>query len=162
MKRCLVILSICALFLMVSCMSQIPVKDGDPVDAGNGVLLDEALADIAAYYTENLPSNTAIALLKFESEERLLSDYIFEELWIRFEDSRSFVFVERQNLELIQKELEYQYSGMVSDESAKFIGQQFGPQILVYGKITRLGGSTGLSYMRRMWNGRLPAYGQQR
>jgi hypothetical protein len=107
---------------------------------GDGVSLDEALSDMAAYYLENLPANAAIALINFESDAPLLSDYIFEELWIRFEDSRSFTLVDRRNLELIRKELEYQLSGEVSDESAQSIGKQFGARALVYGKITRLGG----------------------
>ncbi|MDR2435379.1 MAG: CsgG/HfaB family protein, partial [Treponema sp.] len=111
-----------------------------PPYAGDGVSLDQALADIAAYYGENLPANTRIALLSFESDSPLLSGYIFEELSIHFENSRSFVLVDRQNLELIQRELEYQLSGKVSDESAQSIGRQFGPQTLVYGKITPLGG----------------------
>jgi hypothetical protein len=115
---------------------------GLPADsaAPEGVPLDEALGDIAAYYMEHLPANAKIALLDFASESPLLSDYIFEELWIRFEDSRSFVLVDRQNLERIRKEIEYQYSGNISDESAQSVGKQFGPQTLVYGKMTRLGG----------------------
>jgi hypothetical protein len=35
--------------------------------------------------------------------------------------------------------MEYQYSGMVSDESIQSIGHQFGPQTLVYGSITQIG-----------------------
>jgi hypothetical protein len=116
----------------------VPAQAGPAVP--EGVPLDRALSDIAAYYVENLPAGTKIALVNFESETPLLSGYIFEELWIQFEDSRSFVLVDRHNLELIQKELEYQYSGVVSDESARSVGKQFGPQMLVYGKITRLGG----------------------
>ena len=116
------------------------VRSGSPDYTGDGVSLDEALLDIAAYYTENLPANAKIALLNFEAETRLLSDYIFEELWIHFEDRSSFVMVDRQDLELIQRELDYQASGEVSDESALSIGKQFGAQTLVYGKITRLGG----------------------
>jgi hypothetical protein len=140
MKKCFLILNTCALLLMLSCTSQIPVKAESPANIEDGVSLDEALADIAAYYVENLPINTKIALIDFESDAALLSDYIFEELWIRFEDSRSFILIDRKNLELIQKEIEYQYSGTVSDESAQSIGRQFGPQTLVYGKMTRLGG----------------------
>jgi hypothetical protein len=128
------------LLLLLSCTSQPAVKAEASVDTGTGVPLDEALSDIAAYYVGNLPANTKIALINFESDSQLLSDYIFEELWIQFEDKSSFALVERQNLELIQKEMEYQYSGSVSDESAQSIGKQFGPQTLVYGKITRLGG----------------------
>ncbi|MDR1219526.1 MAG: DUF4384 domain-containing protein [Treponema sp.] len=136
--------------LVLACASQKPaiqtVPASDPaasVDArytGDGVSLDEALSDIAAYYTENLPANTKIALIDFESDARLLSDYILEELWIRFEDSASFTLVDRRNLDLIRKELKYQHSGNVSEESAQSVGRQFGAQTLVYGKITRLGG----------------------
>jgi hypothetical protein len=128
------------LVLIVSCTSQAPVQPGHSVSTENGVPLDVALSTIAAYYTENLPSNTKIALLSFESDARLLSDYIFEELCIKFEDHSSFTLVDRQNLELIQREMEYQLSGAVSDESMQSIGNQFGPQTLVYGKITPLGG----------------------
>ena len=126
--------AICALLLLAACASQARTR------SGNGIVLDEALSDIAAYYIENLPAHTGIALVNFESESTVLSDYIFEELWIHFEDSRSFVMVDRQNLELIQHEMEYQLSGNVSEESAQSIGKQFGPQTLVYGSITRLGG----------------------
>jgi hypothetical protein len=118
-----------------------PVSDSaNPSYTEKGVSLDEALADIAAYYMDHLPANTNIALLTVESDAQALSDYIFEELWIHFEDSRSFALVDRRNLELIQRELEYQYSGNVSEESAQSIGKQFGAQTLVYGKMTRLGG----------------------
>jgi hypothetical protein len=127
------------LLFIVSCTSQAPLKTDAPPDTENGISLDEALSEIAAYYTENLPANAKVALINFEAEAQLLSDYIFEELWICFEDSRSFVMVDRQNLELIQKELDYQYSGMVSDESMQSIGHQFGPQTLVYGAITQVG-----------------------
>jgi hypothetical protein len=111
-----------------------------PPYAGDGVSFDRALSDIAAYYRENLPANTRIALVNFESDYPLLSEYIFEELSIYFESSRSFVLVDRRDLELIQWEMEYQFSGAVSDESAQSIWNQFGPQTLVYGKITALGG----------------------
>jgi hypothetical protein len=35
--------------------------------------------------------------------------------------------------------MEYQHSGNVRDESVQSIGNQFGPQTLIYGKMTRLG-----------------------
>jgi len=139
MKKCLPFMVTCVLFFILSCVSKLPEKAKEPFSTETGISLDIALSDIAAYYVENLPSSTKIALVNFEAETQLLSDYIFEELWIHFEDSRSFVLVDRQNLDLIQKELKYQYSGMVSDESMQSIGHQFGPQTLVYGNITKLG-----------------------
>jgi hypothetical protein len=76
---------------------------------------------------------------------KALSDYIFEEFWIYFEDNSSLALVDRKNLELINKELNYQLSGQVSDDSAKSIGKQFGPQTLLYGKLSRLGGEFRLT-----------------
>ncbi|MHC6203412.1 DUF4384 domain-containing protein, partial [Breznakiellaceae bacterium SP9] len=156
MKRMtMCILSLSALVLMASCASEAPVtmepqdNTAAPVrqavhpeasgSTGDGISLDAALSAIAAYYGKSLGANTKIALLNVESDSKALSDYIFEKLWIKFQDSTSFVLIERQNLPLIQRELTYQAEGMVSDESAKSIGQQYGPQTLVYGKITRLG-----------------------
>ncbi|MDR1986845.1 MAG: DUF4384 domain-containing protein [Treponema sp.] len=107
--------------------------------------LDKAIEDIAAYFTQKLPEHSPVALVNFDAETRTLSDYIFEELWIYFEDHSSLVLVDRQNLELISKELTYQAAGEVSDESAKSIGQQLGPQVLLYGKLTRIGGEYRLT-----------------
>ncbi|MHB9291498.1 hypothetical protein Holit_00575 [Hollandina sp. SP2] len=101
--------------------------------------LDRAVEDIAAYFTHKLPQNTPVALVNFDAETRTLLAYIFEELWMYFEDHSSLVLVDRQNLERISKELTYQATGEVSDESAKSIGQQLGPQVLLYGKLTRIG-----------------------
>ncbi|MDR1352761.1 MAG: hypothetical protein LBK05_05700, partial [Treponema sp.] len=126
MKKYFFWLGICVMLLTISCASQAPAEAEYPAGTGNGVPLDEAIADIASYYAATLPANAKIALTGFEAEARLLSDYIFEELWIHFEDRASFTLVDRQNLELIRKELEYQYSGAVSDESAQSIGNQFG------------------------------------
>ncbi|MDR3171562.1 MAG: CsgG/HfaB family protein [Treponema sp.] len=60
-------------------------------------------------------------MLNFVSQE-------VEELWNHFDTSGTFVMVDRQNLEKIQAEMNYQMSGEVSDESALSIGQQFGVQ----------------------------------
>jgi len=138
-KKCLPFVGICAFLAILSCVSQEPEKSKEPIVTETGISLDMALSDIASYYVGNLPANTVIALINFNAEAQLLSDYIFEELWIHFEDSRSFVLVDRKNLELIQKEMDYQYSGLVSDESMQSIGHQFGAEILVYGNITSIG-----------------------
>ena len=138
MKKCHTYIVICAL-LAISCVSQEPKIAQEPAGVETGIPLDMALSVISEYYVRNLPANTKIALINFDADAQLLSDYIFEELWIHFEDSRSFILIDRKNLELIQKELDYQYSGMVSDESMQSIGHQLGAQTLVYGNITQMG-----------------------
>jgi hypothetical protein len=107
--------------------------------------LDMAIAKIALYFSQSLAPNSNIALVNFDAESRALSDYIFEEFWIHFEDNSSLVLIERQNLEMINKELDYQLSGQVSDDSVKSIGRQFGAQTLLYGKLTRMADGYRLS-----------------
>jgi TolB-like protein len=53
--------------------------------------------------------------------------------------------VDRQNLEKIRTEMNYQMSGEVSDESARSIGRQFGVQYIVYGRVRRIGGDYRVS-----------------
>jgi len=101
MKKYLSVMVTCVLFSILSCVSKLPEKAKELFSTETGISLDVALSDITAYYVDNLPAKTKIALINFEAETQLLSDYIFEELWIHFEDSRFFIMVDRQNLELI-------------------------------------------------------------
>jgi len=134
------------LFTLSSCASQKTTPDAakDTVQ-DDSLTLDMAIAKIAEYFSTNLTPKSNIALLSFEAENKTLSDYILEEFWIYFEDNSSLTLVERKNLELINKEMNYQLSGAVSDDSVKSIGHQFGPQTLLYGKLISIGKEYRLS-----------------
>ncbi|MDR1908361.1 MAG: DUF4384 domain-containing protein [Spirochaetaceae bacterium] len=132
----------------LSCASRPPEtagRESPAVYSHDSLPLDAAIEQIAAYFTGRLEPHTSLALVNFEADTRTLSDYIFEELWIYFEDNSSLVLVDRRNLELINKEIIYQMSGEVSDASAASIGRQFGPKTLVYGKVARTGGEYRLT-----------------
>jgi hypothetical protein len=101
--------------------------------------LDEAIADIASYVTGRLPEGSMLAIVSFEADTGGLSDYIFEELWSKFEASGKFIMVDRRNLERIRTEMEYQMSGAVSDTSARSIGRQYGAQYIIYGHFSSPG-----------------------
>lgn len=105
----------------------------------NGITLDAAVADAGAYFIGRLPQGAKIAIVGIDAQTGGLSDYVFEELWSRFEDTEKFVMVDRRNLERIRAEMDYQMSGEVSDESARSIGQQYGAEIIIYGQMTTLG-----------------------
>ncbi|GHV03155.1 hypothetical protein FACS189485_05550 [Spirochaetia bacterium] len=135
MKKLVILLTVTVLSF-AACTSQ-KANAPAPVYSENSLTLDAAIADAADYFTAKLSRGSMIALTGFEAES--VSDYIFEELWSRFENSDSFVMVDRRNLEQIRREMNYQMSGEVSDESARSIGQQYGPQTIIYGQMTRLG-----------------------
>jgi len=135
-------------FIVLSCASQkttAALAPGNDAASEDSITLDKAIPKIASYFSNNLAPKSPVALIAFDTENKTLSDYIFEEFWIYFEDNSSLALVDRKNLELISKEMNYQLSGAVSDDSAKSIGHQFGPQTLLYGKLTRLGDEYRLS-----------------
>jgi hypothetical protein len=141
-----ILLSFLLIVFLLSCTSQqTTATHKEDAYSDDYVTLDTAITKTASYFSQNLTSKSNIALIGFDTENKTLSDYIFEEFWINFEDNSSLVLVDRKNLELISKEMDYQLSGQVSDDSAKSIGRQFGAQTLLYGKLTRLGNEYRLS-----------------
>jgi hypothetical protein len=110
-----------------------------PAYSPGSLSLDDAIGDIAAYFTGRLPEDTMLAIVSVEADTGSLGDYIFEELWTKFEDSGKFIMLDRRNLERIRTEMEYQMSGAVSDTSARSIGRQYGAQYIIYGRFSSLG-----------------------
>ncbi|MDR0472244.1 MAG: DUF4384 domain-containing protein [Treponema sp.] len=126
-------------FLMVTCAGG-AAKTAEPVYSENSLTLDAAIAEAASYFTSRLPSGAKIALVPFDAPTGRLSDYVFEELWGRFEDSRNFVMVDRRNLGRIETEIKIQYgSGRVDDNLMVSMTRQYGAEILVYGQMTPMG-----------------------
>jgi hypothetical protein len=135
--------SICVFALAISnlwfaaCASQKPSK---LVYSADSLTLDTVIAEAASYFTERLPSGAKVVVIPFDAPTGRLSDYVFEEMWTRFEDSRNFVMVDRRNLDRIEAEIKHQLeSGRVDDNQVVSITKQHGAQILVYGQMSPLG-----------------------
>jgi len=117
-------------------------KKSEPAYSAGSLALDAAINEAAAYFVQRLPAKAKVALIPFDAPTGRLSDYVFEELWTRFEDSRNFVMVDRKNLERIEAEIKIQYeSGKVDDNLMVSMTKQYGAEILVFGQITTLGQS---------------------
>jgi hypothetical protein len=54
-------------------------------------------------------------------------------------NSNKYVVVERRNLETLEKELNFNMSGMVSDDTAQRIGRMIGAQTVITGGVTTIG-----------------------
>jgi len=121
------------LFSFVSCATR-------DVYSADSLTLDAAIDNTASYFASRIPSGAKVALVPFDAPSALLSDYVFEELWKRFEDSGKFVMVDRRNLERIDAEIKHQYeTGRVDDAQMVSITKQYGAQTLVHGQISSLG-----------------------
>ena len=101
--------------------------------------LDYAIRDISDYLNDNIPSGNRIVILNIESASAPLSDYIIDELIANAVNDRIFEVIDRQRLDLIRQEQDFQMSGEVDDELALSVGRFFGAQTIVSGRVMQVG-----------------------
>ena len=111
--------------------------------SGNSLSLMDAIEQTGEKIADELPKGSRVAIVAFESVNDNLSDYIMEELTGELFD-RGIEVADRQNLEYVYKELNFQMSGDVSDDSAVSIGNMLGANIVITGEITGSGSNQRL------------------
>jgi TolB-like protein len=107
--------------------------------AQNIVTLDESIKVGAGEIEAKLKQGVKVVVLNFNSSSKRFSDYVLDELMTVLVRNGKLIVVDRANLELIQKEMNFQMSGEVSDKSAQQIGQKLGAQSIISGSIEDLG-----------------------
>ena len=93
--------------------------------------IKETFDEINSY----IPENSTVAILDFypNNEEGM---FISEELTVLFVNSRKYIIVDRQRLDVIRNEQRFQTSGEVSDETIQSIGNMLGANVVITGNIT--------------------------
>jgi len=92
----------------------------------------DAINRIAFAIEDKLTGNAPVAIIKFDSSSQRFSNRIINDLTeTLIKDGKKVV--DRQNLDLILKEQNFQLSGYVSDESAVSIGHMLGAQSIIIG-----------------------------
>ncbi|MDR2019644.1 MAG: outer membrane beta-barrel protein [Treponema sp.] len=114
----------------------------------NPQTLDEAIGSAAAYFSESgqLNNGARIAVLNVQSGWKPLSDYAIDELTRHIVNGKTFTVVERLDLSRLQEELNFQLSGMVSDETIQGIGKLWGAQVIISGSFETLGDRYRLNF----------------
>jgi hypothetical protein len=127
------------LFTMISsvCFAA-PKKKLDPLDA--------AIRETSDYLNSNVAKGSKIVILNIQSDSGALSEYIIDELISNAVNDRVFLVVDRQQLDAIRTEQNFQFSGEVDDKQALEIGKFFGAQTIVSGAM----GSYGKDYRLRV------------
>jgi hypothetical protein len=137
MKNFFRLIALC--LLMLAALTFAPQK-AEAASSKGSVTLDAAIKEAASYFMQQIPAKAKVALIPLDAPTGRMSDYVFEELWSRFEDSKNFVMVDRKNLDRIETEIKIQYeSGNVSEKSMVSLGKQHGAEFLVYGQMIALG-----------------------
>jgi len=101
--------------------------------------LDTAIRELSDYLNRRIPKDSKVVFLNVKSDWPDFSEYILFSLIENGVNDEMFTVVDRQQLDLIRSELNFQWSGEVSDTSAQEIGQMLGAQTIVSGSVTEVG-----------------------
>jgi curli biogenesis system outer membrane secretion channel CsgG len=101
--------------------------------------LDAAIREASDYLNGKVPKGSKAVFLNIKSDYPDLSEYLLSALSENAVNDGVFSVVDRQQLDTIRAELNFQMSGEVSDESAQSIGQMLGAQSIVSGAVGKLG-----------------------
>ena len=132
-KRLFLFFSAISFILLLVCCSSNQVASSDLGE------LDKAVREASNYLNDNLPKGNKLVVLNFQSEYQALSEYVIDELITNTVNDRVFTVVDRANLALIQREINFQLSGEVNDETAISIGRMLGAEIIISGAIPQIG-----------------------
>jgi TolB-like protein len=109
--------------------------------------LDDAIHKAAIDIASDIPQKSRIAVIEINSASINLSNYITEELSLALAKEKSLIVVDRKDLDLIENEINFQYSGDVDDDSLISIGHKLGATYLLTGSFVNSG-----TYYRLMVN----------
>jgi len=123
--------------LLTNCTSQPPSQT---LASSGGITLDQAIAEAAMIIDERLGLGSRIAMLNFNSPSDRFSLYVLDELTANLIDSGKLTIVDRNEVDLIRNEFEFQLSGEVGDDSIQELGRMLGAQSIVSGSLTEIGG----------------------
>jgi TolB-like protein len=116
----------------------------------NPVILERGIKDIARHIEENLAPGTKVAILNFTSPTERLSNYIIEMLMVELVETKKLKVVDRQDLDDIRMELDFQMSGEVADNEQQAAGKMLGAESVISGSLMDLG--TALRFTFKVLN----------
>ena len=112
---------------------------GGAVFAQTTVSLEQAIRSGASGIEAGLPPGAKVLVLNFTAPSERFSEYVAEELIMALVRNGVVTVIDRTNLERVQRELNLQENGEISDSSARAIGRFLGVQSIVSGSIEDLG-----------------------
>ncbi|MFP3041172.1 penicillin-binding protein activator LpoB [Treponema primitia] len=116
-----------------------------PTANSNNRGIEGAINRTSIRILNELPRNSIVGVLNISSNDTTNSEYVISELEYKLVESHKFRMVDRQTLDIIRSEQNFQMSGEVSDESAVSIGKMLGANIVITGSITGSGSAQRLT-----------------
>ena len=109
------------------------------VHAAFAIEIEAALAETAEQFSKTLKAGSTIAIVGISSDTEEMSDFMLDELTVNFVKLRKLKVADRANLAAIKKEMNFQLSGEVGDDSIQQIGAMAGAQTVIRGNMKPLG-----------------------
>ena len=105
------------------------------------VSLDQAVENGARYLNSRFSKGTRAALIALRSENPDLGEFVLRKISGVMVNNGWFTMVERNQstLDALSREMDYQMSGYVSEETELSIGKQLGVEVIISGAFTRSG-----------------------
>lgn len=101
--------------------------------------IETALQQTADQFSASIKKGTTIAIVGISSDSAEMSDFMLDDLTMRFVQARTLTVANRANLDAIKTEMNFQLSGEVSDESIQQLGAMVGAKVVVHGKLIPIG-----------------------
>ncbi len=102
--------------------------------------LQTAIKDTAVQFSSTLKPRSVVAIIGIYSENAELSDFMMDELTLHFIKIKKLTIADRVNLAAIKKEMNFQLSGEVGDESIQQLGAKIGAETVIQGVLKQYGG----------------------
>ncbi len=109
------------------------------VHAAFAIEIEAALAETADQFSKTLKAGSTIAIVGISSDTEEMSDFMLDELTVNFVKLRKLKVADRANLAAIKKEMNFQLSGEVGDDSIQQIGAMAGAQTVIRGNMKQIG-----------------------
>ncbi len=109
--------------------------------AAFAVEIETALAETAEQFSKTIKTGSTIAIIGISSDTEEMSDFMLDELTVNFVRLRKLKVADRANLAAIKKEMNFQLSGEVGDDSIQQIGAMAGAQTVIRGTLKPFGES---------------------
>jgi hypothetical protein len=103
--------------------------------------LDESIEDAAGFLNQRIPQGTSVAVFNFSADTKKLSEYIIDELTISLINFGMDVY-DRNNLDEVNREIYYGFTGAVDDNTAQSYGHDVGVQMVILGSFTKTSDNT--------------------
>ena len=105
--------------------------------AADTITLEKAIDEAAATFSSRIKAGSTVVVVGISSDSNELSEFIADELSYKIYSLNKLKVAERKSLDAIKKEMNFQLSGEVSDDTIKQIGNITGASTVIVGTFKR-------------------------